>query len=831
MHTQGRISYFLIVAVLGAFCISVGQAFDDLGQKPYLNLSLDYSHTIFESDGQAKIPATVTNCYSGAIELESTGGVIGLRTLDSSGDMVQIDEFKAGRILPRVWGGPINPPFVLMPSESVSVYAISNLDDLKYISGINQQIFGILGAVVSGTHQHFFSCSQPFLFPSNLIPSVSQKLQWVDLGQTNKFSLSACVNQAYLVGGTLSGLEVSDTGYSDKIKSGYAEELDIPIKVTNVTSQQCISVKAVPTYTLVKSGSSPIRPNPSSAFHESCCDNLGAGESDYATCSFNLNDLSQAGYQREDLVMVAVEGRIPNTNQIFVSYSAPFVLPILPNSPPKSEFDIMNETGFIPSVPLAPTGLNAVGGDQQITLSWSASGGVSSYCIYRSETPGGESGDPIDVVDSTTYVDIRLTNGITYYYKVKAQNLGGLSNFSPEISALAGISAPPTGLIATAGESSVSLKWDAAPGASGYSVFRGTTPGGEDLQNPVASALENPAFTDSGLANGHAYYYVVTATNQYGSSNSSQEASATPLAAPDAPSHLTATAGNFQVKLAWYGTYGATSYEIYRGLTAGGEQGTPIATSTTPQFTDTAVQNGTAYFYKVRGANHGVFGPFSSEVTATPFAPSPTQVTALGRYHQVILSWAASAGAIRYDIYRADGPTVGNGSLIASTTTGSFTDTGLTNWYPIYLYRIKSIYAGGVASDFSTPLDASAKVDPPKINKWPKIVRDSVWTNFTLDWNDMSVSVNLLPSFTTYDVFFSSDGGSTFTLLTDQTWDDRYVPPVPVTGMPPQYTGKVPNSLGRWWYRVRAHVPFWNPYPVRDSGVTDFSDVVYIGPP
>jgi carboxypeptidase T len=90
--------------------------------------------------------------------------------------------------------------------------------------------------------------------------------------------------------------------------------------------------------------------------------------------------------------------------------------------------------------------------------------------------------------------------------------------------------AAPSGLVATAGDGQIGLTWTAASGATGYSVHRGLTSGG-----PYAMAqtgVVGTAFTDPGLANGTTYYYVVTATNQAGESASSNEASATPVAAP-----------------------------------------------------------------------------------------------------------------------------------------------------------------------------------------------------------------------------------------------------------------------------------------------------------
>jgi beta-glucosidase len=92
----------------------------------------------------------------------------------------------------------------------------------------------------------------------------------------------------------------------------------------------------------------------------------------------------------------------------------------------------------------------------------------------------------------------------------------------------------PTGLVATAGNGSVALSWAASAGATSYSIYRGTTSGGEGA-TPVATATTN-SYTDTGLVNGTTYYYKVAASNSAGTSAQSSEVSATPTSSPPPPS-------------------------------------------------------------------------------------------------------------------------------------------------------------------------------------------------------------------------------------------------------------------------------------------------------
>lgn len=92
--------------------------------------------------------------------------------------------------------------------------------------------------------------------------------------------------------------------------------------------------------------------------------------------------------------------------------------------------------GAVPTVPPAPASLSAAAGNTQVSLSWASSSGATSYSVYRGTSAGGESTTAIATgVGTTSYTNTGLTNGTTYYYKVKAVNTAGASGYSPEASA------------------------------------------------------------------------------------------------------------------------------------------------------------------------------------------------------------------------------------------------------------------------------------------------------------------------------------------------------------------------------------------------------------
>jgi len=178
--------------------------------------------------------------------------------------------------------------------------------------------------------------------------------------------------------------------------------------------------------------------------------------------------------------------------------------------------------------------------------------------------------------------------------------------------------ATPAGVVATAGNQQVSLTWTASSGASSYNVKRATTSGGPYTKVATATSAND---TDTGLTNGTAYFYVVSAVNSAGESANSAEVSATPTGAPAVPTGLIATAGNQQVSLRWNPSSGAASYKVKRGTASGGPY-TTVATPTTTGATDTGLTNGTAYYYVVTAVNASGESGNSNQVSATPSGSS-----------------------------------------------------------------------------------------------------------------------------------------------------------------------------------------------------------------
>ena len=285
-----------------------------------------------------------------------------------------------------------------------------------------------------------------------------------------------------------------------------------------------------------------------------------------------------------------------------------------------------NATPVLP-VPVAPTGVSAVPGNASVTLSWTASSLATGYSVYAGTASGAEAPPVVLSVSggsSTGGVVTGLANGTKYYFVVQATNSSGHSSNSNEASSTPVLPVPaaPTGLSASAGDTTATLSWTAVSGATGYNIYQATCAGCEAA--PVALNVAGGGSTTTtitGLTDGTKYFYVIQAVNSTGHSASSNEATARPqIALPAAPT-LSATAGDTTVTLNWNAVAGATSYNIYQA-TCSGCEAAPVALNVAGGGSTTTTVNGltagTKYYFVIQGINSSGHSPSSNEANATP---------------------------------------------------------------------------------------------------------------------------------------------------------------------------------------------------------------------
>jgi hypothetical protein len=180
-----------------------------------------------------------------------------------------------------------------------------------------------------------------------------------------------------------------------------------------------------------------------------------------------------------------------------------------------------------PTAPSAPTNLQATASNGQVSLTWTASSGASSYDVQRSSSNGGLYNPIAPDVTTTSYTDTTVTNGTTYFYDVYAVNSVGASAKPAQASAKP--EAPPqapSNLAALSGDSVVSLTWSPSSGAVSYSVLRSIAADGSF--SVIATGVTTASYSDTSVNNGTTYYYVVQAVDNGGPSGNSNQVLATP---------------------------------------------------------------------------------------------------------------------------------------------------------------------------------------------------------------------------------------------------------------------------------------------------------------
>ncbi len=157
-----------------------------------------------------------------------------------------------------------------------------------------------------------------------------------------------------------------------------------------------------------------------------------------------------------------------------------------------------------------------------VTFSWTDNASnEDGYQIFRSVSGGTFALLTSRPPNTTSFTDSGLTPGTRYDYHAVAYNLSGPSN--PAVVVTETRTLAPTGLAAAPVSGAINLTWAVTDGADTYSVYRATTPGGQGA-TPLVSGLTSLSYSDTALAYGTTYYYVVTATNLGGESARSNEA-------------------------------------------------------------------------------------------------------------------------------------------------------------------------------------------------------------------------------------------------------------------------------------------------------------------
>jgi hypothetical protein len=308
------------------------------------------------------------------------------------------------------------------------------------------------------------------------------------------------------------------------------------------------------------------------------------------------------------------------------------------------------------SAPFAPTDISSSDGSysDKARIIWNASGGATSYKIYRNTTNNSASATQIGTSTASPYDDTTAVVGTTYYYWVKANNSSGDSGFSTSDSGWRAAVSAPIDVNATDGAytNKVQISWNLSDGATSYKIYRNTT-------NNSASATQIGTSTASPYDNtsatvGTTYYYWVKAVYSTQSSGFSNSDSGW-RAALGAPANLMASDGIYldKVALTWDASSGATGYKVFRNITDNSATAYQIGSTTSTAYNDISATIGIEYFYWVQAYNsngNSSFNEFDNGMRLV--APGDVGASDFIFDDKVIITWTPSAGGGHYAVFR-----------------------------------------------------------------------------------------------------------------------------------------------------------------------------------
>jgi hypothetical protein len=290
---------------------------------------------------------------------------------------------------------------------------------------------------------------------------------------------------------------------------------------------------------------------------------------------------------------------------------------------------------------------------------WSASGTLLASATFAGESASGWQqvyfSSPVYILPGTTYVAAYLAPKGHYSISSAAFASVGVSN--PPLQALANplsangvfsyssssvfptatnsatnywvdadfapapVPGQVTNVSATAGNGVANVTWNAPAGGGPVTTYTVTPYIGSEAQTATTVNGSPPATSAkiTGLTNGTAYTFVVTASNPNGAGAASEHSNTvTPTAVtpPSAPTGVTANAASAQAQVSWTapsnnGGSSITGYTITPYVGASAQTSVEVGASTTSAIVK-GLTNGTSYTFTVAATNSAGSGPASS---------------------------------------------------------------------------------------------------------------------------------------------------------------------------------------------------------------------------
>jgi alpha-tubulin suppressor-like RCC1 family protein len=359
----------------------------------------------------------------------------------------------------------------------------------------------------------------------------------------------------------------------------------------------------------------------------------------------------------------------------------------------------------------------------RVDLAWDDVQYESGYRIERS-TPSTDTYSEIALVnaDITSYSDTSLDPLTKYYYRVRAYNFIGNSDYSPELmvdTPLGPPNIPGVCNVTAISATYVNLSWGNVRLEDGYKVERRLGIGGDYSIITTTTVADITIYSDNTVSPATNYYYRVNAYNNEGDSGYTNERSVTTLdVPPNPPTVLTATAiTSTQISLVWNdNSSNEVGFRIERSVSGSAFSLFRSVNANIISYLDTTLDPLTEYSYKVKAYNSAgdsIYSPIAVTTTLAGPPNSPSILTATAISQTLInLGWSNVGSEDGYLIERktnSDGTYMQIGTQSADILT--FSDTSViaaTRYY----YRVRSYNTYGNSLYYSPEAYAKTWSNP-----------------------------------------------------------------------------------------------------------------------
>lgn len=315
-----------------------------------------------------------------------------------------------------------------------------------------------------------------------------------------------------------------------------------------------------------------------------------------------------------------------------------------------------------------PTGISAsYERSGRITLNWTAVEGANAYAIYYKPAWGSEY-SLLGQSSGTTYSTTTPRMGTVYYYRIQALYVVGGQQVSqgaqslsfPYIALGDVVIADPRGK----DTSTIRLNWTPIAGATHYDVAMSLHDA--DDYKIVRTDLTGSLCDIRDISFNETYDFLVIPKRKLNSGDvitglpSSNRMVGSPMETPSFTDYEWTETG---LKLTWDAIPGAMGYVIYRrGFHETGYHKLMVSEDTATTYIDTTMKPGEVYYYFVysfRLAQPQGWRCFSlkGDIGMGVWLPKTTGLTAVSaQENSVRISWAATEGANKYDVYISTTP-------------------------------------------------------------------------------------------------------------------------------------------------------------------------------